>query len=455
MRGERHRLGQGQLTTQRWRIGPLATIHHKTGPLRGRRASWLGLLALLIVLMPILAACGGDSDSGSTDISWQPGLPTQTAPAENPPASEPTATTEAGEQPTQPAEAPTPTTAAAPTTAANTPGDTGVTGRKLTDAELEQYQPNELGQIPILEYHQFTDNKDEVAQFVRLYDSFRDDLQWLYDNGYYVVSMKSVVENNIDAPAGKKPVVLTFDDSPVNQFRFIVGDDGSLTVDPNSAVGIMQDFYQQHPDFGRGGLFATLPQSCFFGGVDGTEDDQIDLCSQKVTFLLDNGYEVGNHTYDHQNLYDVDDDTFRSEIAEAIDALQGYDARVEANIFVVPNGDYPELDVHDQQRDWMQNGFTWNGKDYFLIASLMVGANPAPAPVSSDWDSMWIPRIQMCTCQDAGWDDAWQQNIENSPDLSYVSDGDPNTITIPNALDPVLEGTFDESKADGKEVVRY
>lgn len=406
---------------------------------------------LAIVLLPLLAACGGDSDSGSTDISWQPGLPTQTAPAE-----EPTATSEPAAEPTQISETPTPAPPVE-TSTADTPVDSGVTGRKLSDAELAEYQPNELGKILILEYHQLTDNEDEVAQFVRTYDSFRADLEWLYENNFYVVSMKSVIEDNITAPAGKKPVVLTFDDSPVNQFRFLIGDDGTLTVDPNSGVGILEAFYQEHPDFGRGGLFATLPQSCFFGGVDGTEEDQIDLCSQKLNFLLDNGYEVGNHTYDHQNLFDVDDDTFRSEIADAIDTLQSYDSRVEANIFVVPNGDYPEIDVHDQQREWMRNGFTWNGKDYFLIGSLMVGSEPAVSPVSADWDSMWITRIQMCDCTAQGgygWDDYWKQTVTDYPGILYVSDGDSDTITVPNEYDSTL-GTLDESKAEDKEFIRY
>lgn len=413
---------------------------------------------LLIVLLPLLAACGGDSDSGDTDISWTPGLPTQTAPVQTPPSEEPTATGESPTEPTQAVEVPTPTTAAEPSSTAETPTDGGVTGRPLTDAELAEYQPNELGNILVLEYHQLTDNEDEVAQFVRTFDSLRADLQWLYDNNFYVVSMESVINDNITAPAGKRPVVLTFDDSPVNQFRFLIGSDGTLTVDPDSGVGILEAFYQAHPDFGRGGLFGTLPQSCFFTGVDGTENDQIDLCSQKLNFLLDNGYEVGNHTLTHSGIDDVDDETFKEEVGGAIDALQELDPRVQANIFVVPFGIYPLADKHPEQRDWMQNGFTWNGKDYFLIGSLMVGSNPSPAPVSSDWDSMWIPRIQMCDCTEQGgygWDDMWKQFVTDNPATLYVSDGDPDTITIPNTLDPTLDGTLDESKAGDKEVIRY
>jgi peptidoglycan/xylan/chitin deacetylase (PgdA/CDA1 family) len=423
-----------------------------------KRRSWVLVMVTLLLVVPVLAACGGgDGDSGSSSIQWQAGMPPQaTQPVGEAPTETPAAQTDAtqppAETPTQPpAEAPT----TAPTQAAT---EAAVAGQPLTDEQLAQYQPNELGKILVLEYHQFTNNKDEVAQFTRLYSSFQDDLQWLYDNGFYVVSMKSVIENNISAPAGKKPVVLTFDDSPVNQFRFLIGADGSLTVDPASAVGIMEAFYAAHPDFGRGGLFGTLPQACFYTGVDGSESDQIDLCSQKLNFLLDNGYEVGNHTLTHSGIQDVDDETFKQEVGGAIDALQEYDSRVEANIFVVPFGMYPDLDKHPDQRDWMQNGFNWNGKDYFLIGSLMVGAEPAYSPVSTEWDSMWIARIQMCDCTEqggGGWDDTWKSIVADSPTLMYVSDGDPNTITIPNDLNSALDGTFDEAKADGKQIVRY
>jgi hypothetical protein len=56
---------------------------------------------------------------------------------------------------------------------------------------------------------------------------------------------------------------------------------------------------------------------------------------------------------------------------------------------------------------------------------------------------------------DAASIDDWFSNFEASPELLYTSDGDPNTITIPNDLPPSLDGTFDEDKAEGKDIVRY
>ncbi|MCC6704932.1 MAG: polysaccharide deacetylase family protein [Thermomicrobiales bacterium] len=418
---------------------------------------WRSTLVTLALLVPLLVACGGDD--GGDAISWQPGLPAATMPSSS--GEEPTATTAPNEEgeaaPTEsgeesPAE-PTETTAAQVT-----PPDAGPTGRLLTDEELAQYQPNELGKILVIEYHQFTNDPSEVAQFTRTYDSFRADLQWLYENGYYVVSMREVIENRITAPAGKKPFVMTFDDSPVNQFRFLVGGDGSLTVDPGSAVGIMEEFFAAHPDFGRGGMFGVLPNACFDTGVGGNESDQAQYCAQKISFLIDNGYEVENHTLTHSGIYDVEDDFFLEEIGGAIEALREYDSRVEATIFVVPFGMYPALETRQQQREWMRNGFEWNGTQYKLIGSLMVGSEPAFSPASDEWDSMWIYRIQMCDCSDVGgfgWDDYWQSVVTNDPGMIYVSDGNPDTITVPENAATGLLGNISEDTASTHEIIRY
>src|SRR3954469_19049974 len=113
--------------------------------------------------------------------------------------------------------------------------------------------------IPVLEYHVITTDQSQEAQFTRTVDDFKADLQWLYDHDFYVVPLKDVIADAISAPAGKHPVVLTFDDSTAGQFRYLIGADGSVSIDPDSAVGMMEAFYAAHPDFGRGGFFAVLP----------------------------------------------------------------------------------------------------------------------------------------------------------------------------------------------------
>ncbi|MGH2562018.1 MAG: polysaccharide deacetylase family protein, partial [Thermomicrobiales bacterium] len=328
----------------------------------------------------------------------------------------------------------------------------------LTAEARVELQPNELGQIPILEYHNFTTDPDDEEQFIRTYDHFRADLEWLYEHNFYVVPLRDIFLNQIAAPAGKHPVALTFDDSTADQFRFLINDDGSVEIDPNSAVGVMEAFYGEHPDFGRGGFFGVLPTACFNRQGTTAESDQTPYCEQKLRWLLDNGYEVGNHTLNHESIQDVDDETFKTEIGGAIAALQEIVPEIEADIFVVPFGMYPLADERENQREWMRNGFEYNGGTVHLLGSLQVGSNPAVSPVSTEWDPMWTPRIQAFNqdvLDDWGGLDTWFPSFESDPTMLYVSDGNPDTITIPSDQPPALDGTFDPAKADGKEVIEY
>jgi len=53
-------------------------------------------------------------------------------------------------------------------------------------------------------------------------------------------------------------VVLTFDDSSPGQFRYLA-QNGSTSVDPDCAVGILEAFARRHPDFGLAATFFVLP----------------------------------------------------------------------------------------------------------------------------------------------------------------------------------------------------
>src|SRR5680860_1826061 len=72
--------------------------------------------------------------------------------------------------------------------------------------------------------------KRQEDHFTRTIEDFHADLQWLYDHEFYVIPMADLVRDNISAPAGKHPVVLTFDDASPSQFRLIEQPDGNLLV---------------------------------------------------------------------------------------------------------------------------------------------------------------------------------------------------------------------------------
>lgn len=322
----------------------------------------------------------------------------------------------------------------------------------LTPQQRVEYAPNELGKIPILQYHLFTTDPAEENQFTRTIDDFRADLQWLYDHNFYVIPMADLIRNEISAPPGKHPVVLTFDDATPGQFRLLEQDDGTLLVDPNSAVGVMEEFYRTYDDFGRGGFFALLHFNCFGGDI---EPDQARYCHRKLEWLAQNGYEIGHHTWGHQDLLDIPDEEFQYQIGELWKWIEEHVPAEGARpgMLVMPYGNYPDRELHQEQRRMMREGIPYEGETYLLEAAFMVGAEPAPSPSSTEWDHIWIPRIQ-------AFDEElerWLPEMENGGVILYASDGDPNTITVPDPLPGPLEGTLDPDliAASGKTLIQY
>jgi peptidoglycan/xylan/chitin deacetylase (PgdA/CDA1 family) len=385
-------------------------------------------VSLVVVLTLVLGACGGDDDSASpiaatqTTASGTSGGPTQPASGNS---TTPTATT---------------SNPAPDATATSLPD----TAHVLTPEELQQYQPNELGQIPILEYHHFGDTSE---QFVRTPDQFRGDLQWLYDHNFYVVPLHDVLTFSIDAPAGKRPVVLTFDDSPASQFRLLPLDSGRFGIDPNCAIGIMEEFFGKYPDFGRGGVFAVVPDKLFDWTPTVAEPDQTQYTQIKFQWLVDNGYEFANHSRDHVNLSELDNEQIMYQLAEANKEIQALAPGAAVASISLPYGMYPP-----GGDDTLFRGFDYQGRHYAWQAALQVGANPTVAPISTEYDPYAMARIQ-------AFDDElynhWFPIFEQNPGILYVSDGNPNTVTVPNDLHPWLVGTLDESKIGDRELIRF
>lgn len=386
-------------------------------------------LFLIVLLTPLVAACGGEESArNSGAIAWSTVAPPTPVPTAEPTA-DPMPTGVGG------------STGALPPVPAN-----------LTPEDLHHYQPNELGVIPILEYHVITTNPDEVADFVRLADDMRADLQWLYDNNFYVVPLSDVINNTIQVPVGKHPVALTFDDGTSSQFSFIENDQGELVPDPDTAVGILEEFYAEHPDFGRGGHFAVL----VFNAFAVPEEEQEPYFEQKIYRMAERGYEIGNHTWQHTDLTDIPTEEFIMTVAEPMiwaDEILGNSPANASDILTLPYGSTPDRDLHPDQREMMRNGFTYEGQDFRIRAALLVGAEPSHSPASTDWDPMWIPRIQ-------AFDeplDFWFGMFEDGGVIPYTSDGNPDTIVIPDPLPHSLEGQLDADMLAeaGKTVIQY
>ncbi|MHB9059253.1 MAG: polysaccharide deacetylase family protein [Bacillota bacterium] len=288
-------------------------------------------------------------------------------------------------------------------------GTTRVTAPTLAEIQKE-FHPNELGRVLILEYHQIGDHEE---RWERSSENFRKDLETLYAQGYRLVNLRDYLAGKIDLPAGLSPVILTFDDGDGGQFRYILKD-GQPVIDPNSAVGILMAFHAKHPDFGLAGTFYVLWPSPF---------GQKDYARQKISFLINNGFEVGNHTASHDKLSGLTPDQVQKELAlpnkYVAEVVPGYALDSLALPYGISPAD-PEL---------LKKG-SYEGTSYELKAVLLVGAQPALSPFDKDLNPYRLPRVQAIPSEL----DKWLSNLKD-PLRRYISDGRPDVVSAPKSLE--------------------
>lgn len=264
---------------------------------------------------------------------------------------------------------------------------------------------NELGQIPVLMMHQVV--ADPQGDYDLTPAELRAQLTSLATDGYVPVTMADVAAGKIDIPAGKSPVVLTFDDGSRSQLAL----DASGNPTPDCAVGILQSVAAAHPGFTATASFYVNRDA--FGQPDPTA---------YLRWLDRHGYEVGDHTQTHADLRTLSASGVQQEIGEVqatIVAALGHAARTMA----LPYGSEPTPDSLARKGG---SGV----QSYDFDAVLLVGANPAPSPFSTRWDPGAVPRLRVAN-KHVEYDAAyWLPKIAST---RYVSDGDPTHISFPRA----------------------
>jgi peptidoglycan/xylan/chitin deacetylase (PgdA/CDA1 family) len=211
------------------------------------------------------------------------------------------------------------------------------------------------------------------------------------------------------------PVVLTFDDSSPGQFRYL-DRNGEPVLDPDCAVGILEAFEREHPEFGRAATFYVLP------GADPPNRlfDQPGQATRKLRYLASHGYEIGNHTLWHADLSRYPEPVVRRQLAEAVAWIQRHVPGYEPRTLALPMGRFPAV------RDWAVSGRVGEVR-YRHDGILMVAGGAAPSPHLATFDPYRIPRIQAIEPELA----RWLAHFDRHPEERYVSDGDPATITVP------------------------
>ncbi|MEN8905012.1 MAG: polysaccharide deacetylase family protein [Clostridiales bacterium] len=312
--------------------------------------------------------------------------------------------------------------------------------KKAVKINYEEVKPNESGKVMVVMFHNFVEEFEaqeyDSGEYTTTFDDFEKLLPNLYEKGYRLVSLNDFLKNDIDVPAGTIPMIFTFDDATSGQFNLIKSD-GKLKANPKTAVGIMEKFNKEHSDFGmEATFFVNLGVDTFEG--KGT-------LAERLKYLVDKGFEIGNHTYTHINLKDTQSsEEIIKEVGGNQKKMSELIPNYKFNTFSLPFG-APTVDLID---DVVKGEF--EGEKYKHAALMEVGWDPNLAPVNPEFNPLSVHRVRASGIEpvqaDLAW---WMDNI--SREEQFVSDGDPDKISIPQDK----KGNVDESKLQDKKLVVY
>lgn len=289
---------------------------------------------------------------------------------------------------------------------------------KPTAIDLQKVRPNEVGHIPVIMYHdiQASSNYDRLGLNISR-ERFKRHLQMMKDAGWYPITMREVALGHVDVPLGKTPVVLTFDDGRRTQFRLLANGQ----IDPNCAVGILEDFAEKNPDFPFKATFYLIGELVPF--------EQKTTAAWKIGYLIDKGCEIGNHGWTHRYMDQnrggwVNEASLKKEVAEAVRRIRAYDPRATLDTYCIPGGGYPRnKSLWKALREGSHGGTTYRN-----LALLNAWGGPSRSPFSTGYDPMKVDRIGVGP---GNFEEQFAILTKSKNIVRYVSDGDPDAITVP------------------------
>ncbi|MCG5215320.1 polysaccharide deacetylase family protein [Streptosporangium soli] len=295
--------------------------------------------------------------------------------------------------------------------------------RKANIAAATTAKANELGQIPVLMYHRIVDKA--AGPDDRTPKQFRAELDRLVKENYVPITAAEYVTGRIGIPAGKHPVVLTFDDSSPSQLTL----DGLGVPAPNTAVAIMLDVARRHPSF--------RPVATFYVTRDMFGKTRPEEKAQMMTWLQNNKFDLGNHTHDHLNLRGRSKQEVNKEIVAGHKLITSM-VKSDPVTLALPYGNQPST------KEWARRG-SLSGVRYDYGGVFLAGYTPAPSPFAKDFDPLGIPRIRshdkvgdcakFCST-------AWLDWLQAHPDERYTSDGNIRTVAYPKFKEPFTAKKF-------------
>ena len=274
-------------------------------------------------------------------------------------------------------------------------------------------------------YHGIIDKKSEETSYTggnvdkdgyqRTYEAFINDLEFYYKSDYRMIRLVDYVNGKIDCELGKSPIVLTFDDGLSNAIKVTgLDENGNIIIDPHSAVGILESFKKKYPDYKVTATF-FLNNGLF---------QQKEYNDKIIDWLINNGYDIGNHTYSHADLTKTSEEETIKEIGRMYNLLKTKTSKF-VNIVALPYGT-PYNNTHANFKHIISG--TYEGEEYSTISTLRVGWESDYSPFSTSFTPNFIKRIR--AYDNNGSDFDIEYNFKFLETRRYISDGNPDTVVI-------------------------
>lgn len=253
---------------------------------------------------------------------------------------------------------------------------------------------------PVIAYPELAFDGDNQANglddFMVTVDEYLKILQSVYDRGYVLVDIADVwseaagedgqpkmVRNTLYLPEGKKPLILSYDDTNYYPYmlengfayKLIIGEDGliwSWGKDPQGqevvsqdldAIPILDKFVREHPDFSPFGAKGCLSLTGYEGilgyrtqtdtkswteAQEAARQKEREAVKPIIDELKRTGWTFGSHTWGHirlgsKSLEAIQADTQRW--ADEVGSLVG-----PTNVIFYPHGERPD------GNDWQETG---------------------------------------------------------------------------------------------------
>ncbi|MBN2256497.1 MAG: hypothetical protein JW704_01580 [Anaerolineaceae bacterium] len=293
--------------------------------------------------------------------------------------------------------------------------------------------------VPILTYHRFkNDNPDDVSDNMKMkYSDFRAQLQALYDAGYSLVPLEAWIKGDLSAPAGRIPLVFTLDDLYFADQLFL-NEDG--TPSNRSGMGILWEFYQEHPDFGYTAalfynlgdkLYANHATTTWFIETEGWEE----ALAEAIVWGIDHDLMPYNHFYTHPRLSKLDGPSMLNQYQrnekrmQQLLTLAGRPELFEklGNMIALTYGQWPGTHY---MNDFILGMPSLTRKPLLAVFEIDFAFRPKymPAPYSEDFDRYHMPRIVANA-------DALELLLENKDQFPVAGQCDLGQVGISQAED--------------------